>query len=296
MTLGVLMDRLLLYLNNDKNEKLQKAYEIADVLESIGYNVFLMINNKTEKTTTKYKELKNMDEILEKNIDLTICLGGDGNLIGYVRKFSHSKIPLVGLNLGNLGFLTELSMQNYERIFRELKEKKRNYHIQERVGIYIEYTSGSDEQKRFFAINDVSIERGARSKLLDVELYINGIFVDTYIGDGILVATATGSTAYNLSAGGPILLPTSTELVISPICSHSLRARPIVVTKDDIITLKIVSNITAKDEIPSMIVDGQNSCPLGSEAFLNVKVRNETIKFLIFDQENFFRKLREKIR
>ncbi|MCQ2979301.1 MAG: NAD(+)/NADH kinase, partial [Clostridia bacterium] len=229
------MNRILLYASLQKDKKLAKTYEIYDKLEEIGYQVSIMVNEEVYtdqeigfRDDVTY--IKTRDEIEKREIELSIVVGGDGSLIGYCRKYRDLDIPIVGLNIGTLGFLPELSLANYERTFRDLKEGKIEYIIQERTGLYVECEDELDE--RLFAVNECTIARGFQARIIDIEIYINGIYLDTFNADGMIVGTATGSTGYSLSAGGPILLPTSTDVIITPICPHQLSARPIVVTKD----------------------------------------------------------------
>lgn len=295
------MNKILLYVNLQKDKKLSKTYEIANTLISIGYKIYIMLN-ESEYDTFEYVRnidekitfLKNREDIEAKEIDLVVVIGGDGSIIGYCRNFRDIDVPVIGLNLGTFGFLTELSMGNYERIFRDYKEGKIGCTIQERSGLYIEY-EGVDE-KRLFAVNDVTLARGVRARIVEIEVYINGNYLDTYNADGMLVATATGSTAYNLSAGGPILFPASSDIVITPICPHSLSARSIVITKDDIVTLKMISEAREGEEKAFLTVDGQEMYPLQTDSTVNIKCRNKKIKYLLFDEEVFYRKLREKIK
>lgn len=289
------MNKILIYTNPDKDPKLTNTYDIANTLDALGYEILIMVSNPDfEVEHRRYKIITNKEEAIKEDIKLAMCIGGDGTVLGFARDFSNTEISIIGLNLGTLGFLTELSLANYERLFRELKEGKEMYKIEERVGLHVEYEG--EETKRIFALNDVVVARGSRSKIIDIEVYINGIYVDVYQCDGMLVSTATGSTGYNLSSGGPILLPQSSDIVLSPICPHSLRARPIVVTKEDIITLKMVSEIEKNTNAPTVTVDGQISFDITTNAYINVKVKNSRVKFFVFDEEIFFRKLREKIR
>lgn len=291
------MDKILLYVNANKDEKLKYTSEVADTLDSFGYEIFVMISDDSSfiEYNKKYKLLTTKEEIIENGIELAVCLGGDGTILGFVRKFYTIDISVIGLNIGTLGFLAELSLENYERLFREFKEGRSNYKIQERSGLYVEFEG--KETRKFLALNDVVIARGARSKIIDVEVYINGIYVDVFQSDGIMISTATGSTGYNLSAGGPILLPSSTDVVLTPICPHSLRARPIVVTKDDIVTLKLVTKVDENSiNKPTITIDGQIVFDADTEASINVKGKEGRMRFFTFDEEIFFRKLRDKIR
>lgn len=295
------MNKIMLFVNLMKDRKLARAYEIAGTLSGLGYEVYIMISEENADIS----ELKRADmshisfistreQIEEAGIELVMVMGGDGSIIGYCRKYRDLDIPVIGINLGTLGFLPELSLENYERLFKDLKDDKIGYSIQERNGLYVEYEGAEDE--RLFAVNEVTLARGLRARIIEIEVYINGIYFETITADGILVATATGSTGYSLSAGGPILLPTSTDIIITPICPHSLSGRSIVVTKDDIVTLKMVSEARVGEQKAFMTVDGQDMYPLKTNSFINIKSRNRKIKYLVFDEEVFYKKLRDKMK
>lgn len=293
------MNKLLLYASLLKDVKLAKTYEIRSKLIEIGYEVSIMVNEEVySDQEIDFREnvnyCKNRDDIAKSGIELVIVVGGDGSLIGYCRKFRDLDIPIVGLNIGTLGFLPELSLANYERTFRDLKEGKIDYVVQEKTGLYVECEDEFEE--RLFAVNECTIARGFQARIIDIEIYINGIYLDTFNADGMIVGTATGSTGYSLSAGGPILLPTSTDVILTPICPHQLSARPIVVTKDDIVTLKMVSEARGQQTRAIMTIDGQVSYPIKTDSTINIKTRNKKLKIIVFDEEVFYRKLRDKIK
>lgn len=177
-----------------------------------------------------------------KEYDFVISLGGDGTFLSTSRRFWNS--PIVGINLGNLGFLSEIDKDNMETELEKLLNG--DFRIEERFLLETEIYD-----KKLYALNDVVISRGFLTKLLNLEVYFDNKFVDNYVADGIIVSTPTGSTAYSLSAGGPIVEPNLDVLVISPICAHSLHHRPIIIGSDTEI------RIAAKKNGFMVMVDGQ---------------------------------------
>lgn len=210
--------------------------------------------------------------IPNKNYDLIISLGGDGTLLNVIKKYINT--PVMGINTGNLGYLTVTNKDNMHNCIKKLISKE--YEIEERMLI-----NGDG----IIALNDIVISRGNYAKMIDTSLYIDGKFVDSYRGDGIIVSTSTGSTAYSLSAGGPIIEPNLNVILITPICSHSICHRPIVVSPD--------RNIEITSDNDFMIVaDGEESI-MGNK--INITKYNKSAKLVKLKDSFFFDTVREKL-
>lgn len=188
---------------------------------------------------------------LAERADLVVALGGDGTLLGLARAVGTRRVPILGVNLGTLGFLAEFNVDELipaiERVLAgelRLEQRTRLEAVVEREGVEI---------GRHLALNDAVIAKSALARMIDVETYADGLWVANYRADGLIVSTPTGSTAYNLSAGGPILLPMIDAFVVSPICPHSLNFRPIVMPADT----KLEAAVHTRGGEVSMTVDGQ---------------------------------------
>jgi NAD+ kinase len=168
-------------------------------------------------------------------IDLAIVIGGDGTLLHVARKMSGINVPLIGINLGRLGFLTDIPADNMEQEVGRILDGE--YESEDRFMLYAEVMRGGKIAHTANAFNDVIIGKGELSRLIGFETYQDGEFVNSMRADGIIVATPTGSTAYAMSAGGPILHPSLGALVLVPICPHTLSDRPIVVNSDTVIEI-----------------------------------------------------------
>lgn len=174
-------------------------------------------------------------ETISDRIDLAIVIGGDGTLLHIARKMSQYNVPLVGINLGRLGFLTDIPADNMEDAVGHILDGE--FEAEERFMLYAEVMRGGKIVHSANAFNDVIIGKGELSRLIEFETYQDGEFVNSMRADGIIVATPTGSTAYALSAGGPILHPGLGAMVLVPICPHTLSDRPIVVNSDTVIEI-----------------------------------------------------------
>ena len=177
-----------------------------------------------------------IDEI-GKHIDLAIVIGGDGTLLHVARKLANHEVPLVGINLGRLGFLTDIPADHMVEEIRKILDGE--FETEERFMLSAEIMRGGKIIQSSCALNDVIIGKGELSRMIELEIFDDGEFVHSMRGDGIIVATPTGSTAYAMSAGGPILHPELEAITLVPICPHTLSNRPIVVGADSVIEVAV---------------------------------------------------------
>ncbi len=230
------------------------------------------------------------DEGRMNKADLIISLGGDGTFLRAARVFSPHNIPLLGINLGGLGFLTEISISNFQQELWEILNGK--YKIEERLMLKTSIIREGKKIKSFLSLNDIVISKRALSRLINLKTSISGEFVTTYSADGLIISTPTGSTAYSLSAGGPIVYPDLEVIILSPICAHTLAVRPLIVAQNDEIEVTL--------EPPSgevmLTIDGQIGFNLKEKD--KIKVSKASCKAYLMKQEEklFFKVLRTKLR
>lgn len=221
-------------------------------------------------------------------IDLVVSFGGDGTILEAATIVGGSGIPIVGINIGHLGFLASISKEEVEFAFDEILNER--YHVDERTLLQLESVPQIFPGFRY-ALNDLTVQKSNAQNMLTIRTYINDEFLNSYWADGLIVATPTGSTAYSLSCNGPILTPDSQNLVITPIASHNLTVRPIVVPDDSRIRIVVDS---ADNEfyvsLDSRIVTVSRSCEL------HVSRADFTIRLLRMSNRNFFQTLREKLK
>ena len=219
-----------------------------------------------------------------KKVDFLISVGGDGTLLSVVRKsFKYDKAVL-GINLGTLGFLTDISMEQLPNFIKDFKNNI--YKIDNRMMV-----EGSVNLNRFVAFNDIVISRKSISSMIRIEGKINGKNFNSYYGDGVIISTPTGSTAYNLSVGGPVVYPLTEAFIITPVAPHSLTQRPLVMPVDYEIEFKIIDNQGAV-----VIVDGQDIYEVEQNQSIKIKIANKKAKMIHRIQRDFFEVLNEKLR
>jgi len=229
------------------------------------------------------------DKISE-NIDLALVAGGDGTLLSVAREVAPLGIPILGVNLGTLGFLTELPAD--ERFSGLEAMLAGNYTVEERQTLRVRYSTEGSKPKQYALLNDAVITKSALARMIDLAVRIDGESVVSYKSDGLIVATPTGSTAYSLSAGGPILDPRMRAFVIAPICPHTMNLRPLVVPGD----VQIEVSVRSADEEAFLTLDGQLGFPVEDGDRLTIDDHPNPVRLVRVAQRGFFEVLRRKLR
>lgn len=224
------------------------------------------------------------DEMCKK-VDLLVSLGGDGTLLGLVRKSYGFDKPVLGINAGNLGFLADIPIESVDDMVDRLIVG--NYRVDDRIMIE-GYIDRDGEREEFYAFNDVVITRPTIAHMIRLDAFIDNEWFNTYRGDGLIISTPTGSTAYNLSLGGPIVYPMSKVFIMTPIAPHSLTQRPLV------LPIEFSINLSSPDKLVVM-VDGQDDYILNAEDTLVIKGAAMTAKLLHKKEHSNFKVLREKL-
>ena len=219
--------------------------------------------------------------------DLIMVLGGDGAILSALDWALPNDIPVLGINFGRLGFLTEIDPSSLKQDIESLLEGK--YTLDTRTTMTI---SGLD-QRDFFALNEIVVTRATPAvRVLSLEIEVNGTLVDRISGDGLIVASATGSTAYSLSAGGPIVMPGLDCFVITPICAHTMTARPVVVSSNDAVTVRVLDDRGGAHAV----LDGRKDVALSGDAPQITILRSEMqARFVRLHDRNYFSLLRGKL-
>lgn len=246
--------------------------------QSVAQRVQVIFEQKGLKT--KSFAINEMDP----EVELAVVIGGDGTILKAARFYCEFGIPVVGINLGRLGFLSQINPAEIELVADSIVEK--NYEIQERLMLF-------EENTKISALNDIVIKSADTGRTSRFVLSINGKNLCDYLADGLIVSTPTGSTAYNLSAGGPVIAPEMEVFVITAICPHTLGARPLVVPADELIS------ITTSDSDGTFLVtaDGQNTKEIASGAITIIKKHSKKAKLFLIrkDGNDFYSVLRNKL-
>ena len=229
------------------------------------------------------------DEIVSL-VDLVFVLGGDGTMLNVSRLVAEKGIPILGINLGSLGFITEV---NRDEIFSTVdKMLDGGCAIEERLMLSAAIQRDGKKIADYTVLNDVVINKGALARIIDLETNIDGNYVTTFKADGLIISTPTGSTAYSLSAGGPILYPTLESIVLTPICSHTLTNRPIVLPDHS----KIEIIIKSLSEDVFLTLDGQVGFSLRMNDVITINKAHYKTKLLLPFERNYFKVLRTKLK
>jgi len=222
-------------------------------------------------------------------VNLIVVLGGDGTLISVARKVGDLRVPILGVNLGSLGFLTEITLAELFPVLESVV--KGEFSVTSRMMLDAVVRRDGEEVGRYRVLNDVVINKGALARIIDMEAWVDDNYLTTFKADGLIISTPTGSTAYNMAAGGPIIYPGLHCLVISPICPHMLTNRPIIVSNDAIIRVEV----KFQDEDVVFTADGQVGMPLRGGDVVEVrKSRGETL-LVKSPSKDYFAVLRTKL-
>ncbi len=271
-------------LNYDKGDTAELSKRIAEFLIINGMEVFAL--SEECAVLEGVKELSKSD--FNNTIEFLIVVGGDGTFLRGSRQIFGYEIPILGVNMGKLGFLTEVEKDNVFEALNEIIEGR--YFLEKRMLLAADVIRDEEVVKSFVALNDFVINKGAFSRLIGISMNIGGEYFRDYSSDGVIIATPTGSTAYSLSAGGPIVYPGMDVSIITPICPHSLSARPMVIPPEKDVEITLCS-----PRIKSMLtIDGQNGFELENGDRIIIKKSASRLNFVKFSKEGFFGRIRDK--
>ncbi len=253
---------------------------------------WLQLERFNVKIPTEVAQIGGLENLASDEIyvecDLIIAIGGDGTILSVAQQSILSQVPILGLNLGRLGFLADIETTDIQKYLTQ--ERLTMATTEERMMIEINVTHNGQNVGKFHALNELSIIRVYDSRITEIETSINKKVYDIYPADGILVATPTGSTGYNLSAGGPILVPYARNIILTPICPHTIFSRTMILTDQDLIGIKI-----AGEEELSLCIDGESKMIISNEHNVEVRASEEVVRLLKVSDMDFFDILTKKI-
>lgn len=286
------MKKVALITNFNISEKLVAGMQVAErligrveeIMIPVTYKDRILRNQSHKKEFGYYTP----EEIYTK-AELVIALGGDGAMLDVARRAAPAGIPILGINMGRIGYMTEMEMDELDLLDRVFDG---SYRIDERTMLRAEVLSSNGQSKfSAYALNEATITNGSAARIVDLELSDGDELIYTYRADGLLVATPTGSTAYSLSAGGPIVDPKLSCFCVTPICPHSLLARPLVFP--DTAKLRI-KNICNREKVLHLTVDGRGTFDLYFGDTVQITRAERTVKLLRMKDESFYTKIRMK--
>jgi NAD+ kinase len=270
---------IALFPNSSKPQSYDLAKGIQNFLEDKKVTV-VTEDSECEKIHAKPLSSVDLDEI-----DFMISMGGDGTILSLSRKYGKLKAGILGINLGHLGFMADIPITDIYPSLTDLLNKK--YQIHERLML----ESLSPDNKILYAGNDFVIHRAQNHSLIELSVHINGVYLNSFLADGIIIATPTGSTAYSLAAGGPILSPNLAAFVITPICAHTISNRPIVLTPENTVQIQYLS----KYDPVKVWADGIEYFTLSSGKIAVIKKSAQVFRLVSLDRHDYFATLRSKL-
>lgn len=283
---AVKFDTIGIIPNLQKAGSLEVARELIKWLEDKGSRVLL---NEITASELEMPGLAEKPSEIYKTSDFIIVLGGDGTLLSVARQVLWQQTPILGINLGHLGFLTELEQDNmYDGL-----ERIRNgdYRVEKRMMLEAVLIKNNMITDNFWALNDIVISKGSFSRIIQLKTYINQSYVETYSADGIIISSPTGSTAYSLSAGGPILSPDIAGMVITPISPHMMSSRSIVISDKEEVKVEVVGD---KNDV-MLTIDGQQGYRLNAGDLIIVRKSEFSANMIKLRDKNFYDVLRTKL-
>ena len=286
------MKRFCVITNRDKEDSNRKAVYIQEYLEQKGGKCLILENRRViSEGVLHYTEADKIPEETE----CVLVLGGDGTMIQAAIDLVHSKLPILGINMGTVGFLTEVEPQNLERALDLMLQDK--YTIENRIMLRESSVTptGTSSGKACYALNDVVLSKRGDCRLITIKVYINDELADIYRADGLIISTPTGSTGYNLSAGGPVMVPDTEATVITPICAHSLNKRSLVVSAMDRIVLELGQTKDFQEDEAVLVVDGRTVRGLSTGDRLEVLVPEDQTRIVKLSGVSCDKKMRDKL-
>lgn len=280
--------------NCEKDKELETTGQIYDYLRARGcaceVREYQRRNHPSGETDWKYTD----DSWIPQGTDCILVLGGDGTLLQAARDTINRKIPLLGINLGTLGFLAEIEKSGIPDALDSLLLD--NYTIEPRMVLEGSVYRNGRETVKDIALNDIVVNRSGALRVIDYEIQVNGEPLNRYSADGMIVSTPTGSTGYSLSAGGPIISPMASMIVVTPICPHTLTARSIVLSGGDSVRVQIGSGRRSLHEEAFATFDGEVPVPMETGDYVEIHRSEKIVNILKISKVSFLEVLRNKMR
>ncbi len=270
---------------NNIEEPFEITKKLSNWLKERGVEVYV-----EKELGKKIRHPNSIDRTdIPKLVDVILVFGGDGTFLGVAREACKYGTPILGINLGGLGFLTEVTVEELYPMMERIIDG--DYEVEDRQMLITSIRRGKKNIGTYEVLNDVVINKGALARIIDLAIYIEDSHVTTYKADGIILATPTGSTAYSLSAGGPIVHPGIPVTIITPICPHTLTNRPLVVSSK----MKVEIKVTTQEPDTYLTLDGQIGLRLKTGDLIEVKRTDTSVKLIKSPFRDFFSILKTKL-
>lgn len=281
--------KIILAPNPYRDKQFQTALQAKQILEDCGCQTCMCLPFDVDRDFELPRGVSFTDLRSEiRGADMLICFGGDGTILHTSKIATQHGLPVLGVNIGTMGFIAELESSELE-LLRKIPEK--NYSIENRSMLDITVSNGSQQTFHEIALNDAVVTKGAIARVIQIAICCDGVEATSFSGDGVIVCTPTGSTAYSMSAGGPIMEPSAKNLLLTPICAHAMLAKSIVLGPRRVVTIR-VSKIGRHNAFLS--VDGGRAYRLGPNDIITAKSSDKTTKLVRLKDMSFFELLNRK--
>ncbi|MGZ4031806.1 MAG: NAD(+)/NADH kinase [Tumebacillaceae bacterium] len=276
-----------LAVNQSKPKALAVTQCLVDLIEQQGAKA--IVDEQTAQTIGRSDLGMSLDEF-PSHAQILFVLGGDGTILGFARQFAKSGLPILGINLGHLGFLSEAEPKDLESAVKRVLAG--DYCLENRLMLEARVERrGEVVMEQLIGLNDIAMAKGSFGRMVTCKVFVDDMYVDQYTGDGLLVSTPTGSTAYSLSCGGPIIAPHIDVMLLTPICPHTLHARPLVVAANQAVRVEVQANH------PELVlsIDGQLFYTLEDEDIIHVRQAPYKTTLIKWHDREFYEVLRRKL-
>lgn len=283
---------IVLSSNPYRDRGLRAAVEAKTVLERAGARVAVCLPFPVRKgdhvDLPRHVRLQSMEEELPR-ADLLVCFGGDGTILHAARDATLHDVPVLGVNMGSVGFMAELERGELPLLERVVRGE---YHIEERMMLSVRVMRGNRVLNEDLALNDVLLSKGSIARVAEMQVWADDIMVTELTGDGVIVSTPTGSTAYSMSAGGPIVEPTSQSIIVTPVCAHQLAARSMVLAPERRVTVRLPRE--SRKHL-YLAVDGGKGLRIGGSERVEIVQAERCTRLVRLTQRNFYQIVHQKL-
>lgn len=287
------MRHFLIYTNTHKDKKLANTRHIKEYLETKGQKVTVWADENRWQEKQKNAGRDDIPEGIPVDVDCMIVLGGDGTVLQAARETKRLHIPIIGVNLGTLGYMTEIEPEGLEESLDRLIAG--DYQQESRMMLNGKAFLAEGRTEEGWALNDIVISRSGSLQIIKFIIYVNGQFLHDYDADGVIVTTPTGSTGYNLSAGGPLVEPKARLIMVTPICPHTLNQRSIILSPEDVIEIEIPQGREGRVQTLEANFDGSHVIPLRTGDRIRIVKSEKSTEFIQLNRVSFLEVLHKKM-
>lgn len=282
------MKHFLIYTNRHKDKGMVTTSRIREYLEAGGQLVTIASQGPGQETSSVEAESP-----FPQDVDCMIVLGGDGTVLQAARDIREQHIPLIGVNLGTLGYMTEVEPSRLEEALDRLMAG--DYTVESRMMLNGRIYFKDGHVQESWALNDIVISRCGSLQIIKYNILVNGQFLNDYSADGVILTTPTGSTGYNLSAGGPIVEPKARLITLTPICSHTLNQRSIILSPEDVIDIEIPQGREGREQVVEVNFDGNHAVTVRTGDRIRIVRSEKTADIIQLNQVSFLKVLHKKM-